>query len=177
MLNANITIAGIEDTGTIVKIKDSEGKTWTFFKNKKSGGPTVAFDQFSQYKVGDTTGVAYNENPNPKGGVFRNIVSFQPPVHVQARPAPVQTSISTTGPKLEPQKETDWYEIAVGKCQTAFLAAFIQAGHTFSEAKLQATQARQLAHLVVYGNTQPATASDDADLPPLSSYSEDEAAL
>jgi hypothetical protein len=48
-------------------------------------------------------------------------------------------------------KDTDWDNIAVGKCQTAFLAAYIQSGKSFSDAMLQVNQARRLAEKVVYG--------------------------
>lgn len=56
---------------------------------------------------------------------------------------------------LKPSEAVDWDEIAVGKCQTAFLAAFLQAGNTFQDTKLQVTQARKLAELVVYGQQLP----------------------
>ena len=45
----------------------------------------------------------------------------------------------------------DFKEEAVGKCQTLFLQAYIQAGNSIQDAKLQVTPARKLAELVVYG--------------------------
>lgn len=59
---------------------------------------------------------------------------------------------------VSPQKhlegnKIDWDELAVGKCQSLFLAAYIESGHTFNETILQAGLAKKLAEMVVYGHS------------------------
>ena len=44
----------------------------------------------------------------------------------------------------------------MGKCQSLFSAAYIQAGNKFSDALLQVGQARKLAEMVVYNQTREA---------------------
>jgi hypothetical protein len=42
----------------------------------------------------------------------------------------------------------------VGKCQSLFLQAYIQSGKSIQEAMLQATPAKRLAEIVVYGHSK-----------------------
>lgn len=73
----NITISGIEDTGTQIKIRDQNKRTYSFFKNKKDGGETVAFADYKNYKIGDTVEASIREVPY-KDTVIRNIVAIRP---------------------------------------------------------------------------------------------------
>lgn len=79
-LQKNITISSVEDKGMQIKIKASDGKSYTFFKKKKDGSSTEAFAAFPEYRVGDTTGISYVENPdkNDPKIVYKNIMSFMP---------------------------------------------------------------------------------------------------
>lgn len=52
----------------------------------------------------------------------------------------------------------------ISKCQSIFLAAYIQSGKTFEEAKVQVVSAKRLAELVVYG-TQVTPKSEQEELP------------
>lgn len=91
-----------------------------------------------------------------KNGVTREIhkiINFQ-----ETNDAPTQGSQKPEKPRGEapgaPQSVSsgrDFDKEAVGKCQSLFLQAYIQSGHTFAEAKLQLTQAKKLAEMVVYG--------------------------
>lgn len=81
-LQKNITISSVEDKGIQLKIKDEQGKTYSFFKTKKDGSQTQAFEQFKYYKVGDRTGISYKEVPfTGKDGqnvTMKNIMGFMP---------------------------------------------------------------------------------------------------
>jgi hypothetical protein len=102
MTNATFTITSVEDKGTQIKIKDERGNSWSFFKIKKDGQPTKAWQQFQTMKVGETTGVGYNETPNTKyGGVFRNIVNFTPPNYSNMGQTPPPAPIAPPSPKYE----------------------------------------------------------------------------
>src|SRR5437870_11463885 len=151
------------DDGTRVYIKDQDGITYSFFKEFQGVAQDVYLQWQSgnhgnRYAIGDAATISYKEKPNPKGGVFRNMYSIFPsagvPVPSQPNTAP-QAKSPARGQNLKPSEDVDWNEIAVGKCQTAFLAAFLQAGNTFADTKLQVTQARKLAELVVYGQQLP----------------------
>lgn len=101
MQNTTIRICSIEDKGTQIKIIDEHKQSWSFFKVKKDGQPTKAFQQFPSYKIGDTTGIGYSEAPNTKyGGVFRNIVNFTPTNYAQAQ-IPTQAPIAPPSSKYE----------------------------------------------------------------------------
>ncbi len=151
------------DDGTRVYVKDQDGVSYSFFKEFQ-GVPQDVYLQWqsgnhgNRYAIGDAATISYKEKPNPKGGVFRNMYSIFPSAGVPAPSQPIPTPSAKEariGQNLKPSEDVDWDEIAVGKCQTAFLAAFLQAGNTFADAKLQVTQARKLAELVVYGQQLP----------------------
>ncbi len=74
----NIAISGVEDTGNQVKIRDQNKRTYSFFKNKKDGEPTVAFQDFQHFKIGDTALVTYKEVPY-RDGTIRNVINFREP--------------------------------------------------------------------------------------------------
>lgn len=75
--SANITIAGVEDTGTQIKIRDQNKKTYSFFKQKKDGSETAAYRDYNQFKVGDTVMVVFKEVPY-KDGTIKNVMNFKP---------------------------------------------------------------------------------------------------
>lgn len=82
ILQKNIAIASAQDTGIQIKIKDADGRTYSFFKSKKDGSSTQAFNQFGQYKVGDRTGISYKEVPfigkDGTQATIKNIIGFMP---------------------------------------------------------------------------------------------------
>ena len=148
-------VFAIEDTGSQIKLKDkTKHSVGSFFKDKKDGTPSQAWQQFQNMgiKSGSVVEIGFKENPdkNDPKIVYKNIIGFR---EAAGRPQSPQTPKSAPQQqiKYEADNSPDWDNIAVGKCQTVFLQAYIQAGHSFSEAKLQAVQARQLAELVVHG--------------------------
>lgn len=74
--NLNINIAGVEDTGPQIKLRDHNKKTYSFFKNKKGGDSTVAFQDFQNFKIGDTVMVTFKEVPY-RDSVIRNVISIR----------------------------------------------------------------------------------------------------
>jgi hypothetical protein len=106
-----------------------------------------------QAGVSKTTGKAYDafwvcdtkgcKGPHIPGGTFNQAVIPQSKI----------TAPRASGERTQSSGETDWDSIAVGKCQTAFLSAYIQSGKSMSDAMLQVTAARRLAEKVVYGQT------------------------
>jgi hypothetical protein len=52
--STNLVIQSVEDKGTQIKFKGSDNKTYSFFKNKRDGGMTVAYQSFQKFKVGET---------------------------------------------------------------------------------------------------------------------------
>lgn len=178
--NKVITIASKEEVltknkkNTTVKITDQSGAKFVFWKKKADGTPSAVAEQFRAMGLdeGSTVKIGYvdeaYEDAQGQSRVSSKIINFQ---ETQEQPAQVSSEPKKTAPKpnsyvKEPSEPTDWDEIAVGKCQTVFLAAFIQSGKTISEAKLQVTMARQLAELVVYG-TQKQVQTYGADEVPL----------
>lgn len=160
---ANVVYKGLTDGKLTVTLLDEKKGKWVIWKKAyQSQEDSEPYAALQNFKFGDTFGVSYKEADesftNEQGKLInfkkRTIYSILPTIAqptAQMKPQAKQTSPQ---PKYEPineDKGTDWDKIAVGKCQTVFLQAFIQSGHSFSEAKLQVTQARQLAELVVYG--------------------------
>lgn len=113
--------------------------------------PTVAFQQFKDMglKVGSTVEIWYKEQEKEYQGkpyTDRLIASFRETNGQPVKPIPKANTYHK-----DQTEAPDWDNIAVGKCQTVFLQAFIESGHSFMEAKQQVVQARQLAELVVFG--------------------------
>ncbi len=157
-----ITITKVEtkmfDSGASQYKLTGDGQTFKFYDKRKDGEDSVAYKQFKdlELKVGSTVSVWYKEEQKEYEGkpyTDRMIASFR-----ETNEKPVQKQTYTPTKEQEP---TDWDEIAVGKCQSLFIAAFLQSGKTFSEAKLQVTQARQLAELVVYGQQKEVAVGKD----------------
>lgn len=65
--------------GTKYKIKDEEGKSYSFFDSKKDGNQTKAYQQFLDLKVGDRVGIAYKEEEgvyNGKPVKYKTVMYF-----------------------------------------------------------------------------------------------------
>jgi len=146
-------------TNTKIHLADQDGVKYSFFRKKKDGSMSSPAQQFKDMDLDegsvvqiswviDTYEVEGKQITENKVTGFRE-TSEQPtdgqnsPVTPKSAPRPEQT--------YQTDKSTDWDEIAVGKCQSLFIAAYLQSGKTFADAKLQVVQARQLAELVVYG--------------------------
>jgi hypothetical protein len=173
LLNKAITISGKEEKlqggKPVIKLKDEKGLTYTVYKTKKDGSTSVAWEQLQELNVGDTVQIGYMEDQGEYEGktvTYRTIRNFNKDIGegVQrqqgSQPAETPRSEAPRGS----QNNTDWDQIAVGKCQTAFLAAYLQAGNSFADAKLQVIPARKLAELVVYRTQQeelPTITQDD----------------
>lgn len=157
---ANIVYKGLTDGKLTVTLLDEKKGKWTIWKKAyQSEDDSEPYQALGDFKFGDTFGVSYKEtdemfvNKQKKTINFkkRTIYSIMPPI---AKPSnevkPKQNEYKPT----KEQEPTDWDKIAVGKCQTVFLQAYIQSGKTLQEAKLQVVEARKLAELVVYGHQQ-----------------------
>jgi hypothetical protein len=164
--NKVITIESKEEIktsngNTMVKITDHTGEKFGFFKKKKDGSlgaPAVQFrdmglDEGSTVKIGYVI-----ETYQDKNGVTREshkIINFQ-----ETSDSPTQDSQTEEKPRGEAPARSqanssrDFDKENVGKCQSLFLAAYIQAGHTIVETKLQVIQAKKLAEMVVYGHSE-----------------------
>lgn len=72
------------------------------------------------------------------------------------RPKLDQAPLSLETPHSVPNNTSgrDFDRENVGKCQSLFLQAYIQSGKSIQEAMLQATQAKRLAEIVVYGHSK-----------------------
>ena len=157
----DITITGVEIKNGRYKIFDQDRTWYAFFKTKQDGSKSSAYEQWES--MGLDQGSAVNvsfvaEEKEYQGKPFtdRRVIWFREtngtPEGIKTAP---QAKSPARGQNLRSSEDVDWDEIAVGKCQTAFLAAFLQAGNTFADTKLQVTQARKLAELVVYGQQLP----------------------
>ncbi|GEM_PF-2164447 len=160
LLNKVISISGVEKKlgkfGQMAKIKDEKGLTYTVYELKKDGTTSTAWEQLGQIQIGQSIQIGYVEEAKEfegKGYMARTIRNFNSDIGSN-QPTAQNSAPRATQSVREPSKETDWDEIAVGKCQTAFLAAYLQAGNTFADTKLKVIPARILAELVVYGTQQ-----------------------
>lgn len=155
-----ITLSGEEkkvlsNGSTVVKIKDEKGLTYSFFMKKKDGTQSKAFEGYQDFNLGDTVEIHYSEEqktyegktyPQRSIAFFGNKVESTAPQPESPRGEAPARSQSTSG--------RDFDKEAVGKCQSLFLQAYIQSGHSFSEALLQAGQAKKLAAMVGYGQAE-----------------------
>jgi hypothetical protein len=165
-LRANITYKGLTDKGVTFELLDENKKKWTIWKAdyKDKTKDSEAYAALKNFQMGDTFGVSYGEKEESFVNAKNETVNFTKRTIYSIMPTFAQESLSKPVAKqAAPQAQTyhteepkgrDFDKEAVGKCQTLFLQAFIQGGKSFSEAKLQVTQARQLAELVVYGTQQ-----------------------
>ena len=134
----------MEDSGTQIKITDESKTKYSFFKDKKTGGQTVAWEQFQLMKVGDLTGIGYNDNPNPKNPAFpfHNIVNFTPPNYAYAAaknqpvaqtPTPALKAVpSANSYATEPKSQEFWDERGRRLALHGFINARLQ-NHTIKE--------------------------------------------
>jgi len=171
---ANIVYKGLTDGKLTVTLLDDKKGKWTIWKKAyQSNEDSEVYQALQNYKFGDTFGVSYQEkeetftNDQGKQITFkkRTIYSIMPPLTNPTNT--LKTSKSAPGQEIQYKPDTDWDEIAVGKCQSLFIAAYLQSGKSFSEAKLQVTQARQLAELVVYGHTIASQVDTTDEAPPI----------
>ncbi len=166
-LNANVTYKGLEDKGLTVYLLDENKKKWVIWKAKQNGDESEAWASFQNHKIGETFGVSYKEKEKTFTGkdgknvtyTEKTIYSIMPPIDPSAitkpQPKPVPQAKSST--------ERNFDEENVGKCQSLFLAAYIQSGKSIADAKTMTVEARRLAELVVYRTqkTEPAYNFED----------------
>jgi len=171
LLNKTITISDkiIKDSqyGQQAKLKDENGLTYNVYEKKRDGTTSTAWMQLSSIKVGTLVQIGYVEEAKQyegKGYMARTIRTFdldvangiQNSVQNSGGYQGSQTQESSNG-EHPTQSQTisgrDYPKEAVGKCQSLFLQAYIQSGHSISEAMLQVGQAKKLAESVVYGHT------------------------
>lgn len=114
--NTTITVSGVEDTGTKIKLKDENKKTYSFWKVKKDGSETVAFQNWKLFKVGDTVELGYKEESFT--GKEGNEVTTKNVMNIKAAASrPVQQSITPKPDKPETkQDEAFWDKKAYKQC-------------------------------------------------------------
>jgi hypothetical protein len=190
-----ITIEAVSDKEGTRKaaIKGRDGNWYNIWKDYQDE-PTIEYGQLKEgnhggpFKRGDQAIITVKEdmyNGKPQYTI-KSIFPTDGPAPLPSQPKAQNVAPRASQSAKEPSKETDWDQIAVGKCQTAFLAAYLQAGNTFADTKLQVTQARRLAELVVYGTQQeelPTITQDDDpagehnpfvnDEPPIEAFGDD----
>ena len=93
----NIAISAVEDTGPQIKLRDQNKRTYSFFKTKKDGGETVAFQDYKNFKPGDTAEITYKEVPY-KEGTIKNIIGIHPASGEPETPAPPAKSLASYKP-------------------------------------------------------------------------------
>jgi len=154
LLNKVITISAEETKktqyGLVKKIKDEKGLTYNFYDTTSKGTASVAWEQYQELNIGDTVQIGYVEEIKEYQGknyIARTIRNFNKDIGNGVKQArgyqgSQESKIGRPGAKSGASEPTDWDSIAVGKCQTVFLAAYLQAGNTFEDTKLKVTQAK-----------------------------------
>ena len=154
-----ITLSGEEkkviNGSTVIAIKDEKGLKYGFWEKKKDGSFSKAYEGYQKFQLGDTVEIHYNEeqkiNKDGKPYTARSIAFFGDRVSNQA---PTETPRIEADRGQSVSSGRDFDKENVGKCQSLFLQAYIQAGHSLSETMLQVMQAKRLAEAVVYGHTE-----------------------
>jgi hypothetical protein len=158
-----ITIEAVSDKPDTRKaaIKGTDGNWYNIWKDFEDE-PTIEYGQLKEgnhgtpFKKGDQAIISFKEgeyNGKPQYTI-KSIYPIDGSAGLPEQPKGQNSSPRPSSAATAQPKDTDWDQIAVGKCQTAFLAAYLQAGNTFADAKLQVINARKLAELVVYGTQQ-----------------------
>lgn len=156
-----ITIEAISDKEEkrTAAIKGTDGNWYNIWKDYEDE-PTIEYSQLKQgnhgepFKKGDQAIISFKEgeyNGKPQftiKSIFTTDGGVRAPEQPKAQNSVPRASQSVT------EGSRDFKEEAVGKCQTLFLQAYIQAGNSIQDAKLQVVPARKLAELVVYGTQQ-----------------------
>jgi hypothetical protein len=164
--NKNIVIESIESkqasTGNWKYILiDNQKNKYYFYRTiqGQDGDVYLSFIGMNPQK-GSVVAIGYIEEDksfvNTEGKTInfkdRSIVSLR-----EASGVPVQTSVQTpvkTEPIYHPVKERDFEAENIGKCQSLFLQAYIQSGHSIEEAILKIDYARDLATRVVRAESE-----------------------
>ncbi len=125
--STNLVIQSVEDKGTQIKFKGSDNKTYSFFKNKRDGGMTVAYQSFQKFKVGETICVNYKDDESDKypGTVFHTVISVKAADGVPARketPQYVAVPSSPAGRNYEQEAYVKCCSIWPAKEATSFNA-------------------------------------------------------
>jgi hypothetical protein len=116
---ANITLSSIEDKGLTLKIKDSEGKSWTLWKNDyQTQMPSEAYESLMNYRIGETFGVTYGEKQEEYQGksfTKHTIYSILPPIAGFTAPQ-AKTSNSGANNASEAKDDKFWDMKAYKQC-------------------------------------------------------------
>lgn len=169
LINKATILTAIQEGQGRYTITDKDDVKYTFFTTKQDGSETEAYNSFlrgnhgGSLVIGVPVQITYKEvqkwsDKAGKNVTYRNAVKF---LRLSDLPEQKNSAPRASQNATEQAKQTDWDEIAVGKCQTAFLSAYIQSGKGFQDALLQVPQARKLAETVVYG--RPKTAQENFD--------------
>lgn len=168
LLNKVITISSKEEKagqyGAIAKLKDENNLTYTVYEQKKDGTTSTAWAQLQNLPIGSTVQIGYVEEIKEYEGkqyTARTIRNFDRDIGNGVQnaggyqtPAPAQSPRTEANRPQYAASGRDFDKEAVGKCQSLFLQAYLQAGNSFSDAMLQVGQAKKLAEVVVYGRTE-----------------------
>jgi len=154
-----ITLSGEEkkilsNGSTVVKIKDEQGLSYSFFMKKQDGTISKAYEGYQNFQLGDTVEIHFSEQEKTYEGkpyTLRNIAFFGEKV---SAPTPIEKPRGEASSTSQGTSGRDFDREAIGKCRSLFLHAYIQAGHSFSDTMLQVVQAKKLAEQVVYRRTE-----------------------
>lgn len=151
ILNVDVRIEGIQDTGSQVKIKGSDGKTYSFFKDKQTGGSTVAFTQFGDMglKVGDTVNVGYKVKSftmqNGREGTVNNVTSFRETNQKPVVKTPVAQQIAPGASRMgQVEPKTDWDKIGRVKALCGMVNGMLSSGKEVGDVLLQINRLGQV---------------------------------
>ena len=130
--SVNLVIQSVEDKGEQIKFKGSDNRTYSFFKNKRDGGMTVAYKTFQNFKVGQTVAVSYKDDESAKypGTVFHTVISVKAADGVPQQSAPAQKTAAS--PKYEPTEHVyaatgrNFEKEAYVKCCSIWAASVMQ---------------------------------------------------
>lgn len=189
--NATITIAGVEDKGVQLKVKGSDGKTYSFFKKKQDGQNSVAYSQWKdmELEVGSTVAIGFKTASKTfddgKTVEFRNIMSFREadgapapkaPVHSKTEPtAPVVVKPATTPQRSMHDDEFGW-RLAIHGFVNGLLAGGMKPAEITRTTIAELLMLEDKIIMALQPNAEiPAAgvktvSNPDVDMPPLESY-------
>jgi hypothetical protein len=138
LMKATITLA--DDPiikGNRISIKAVSGGSYSFFKTKKDGTNSAAYQGMESMglKKDMTVNIAYDTTEgefNGKKIQYKNIKAFQEPSIQVGEPNP--------RPNVSPKAGVDWDKISWGKCRHAFLVEAYKMGKSLIDAKNESSE-------------------------------------
>jgi hypothetical protein len=138
---ATITIDSITEKGNRVSIKTTSGGSYSFFKKKQDGTPSVAAKQLTdmELKSGMTVDIAYDTSAGEFQGksiTYKNIKSFREPSIQVGEPQHKVPAFLKVEPKAD---NRDYFAENWGKCRYGFLLEMYKKDVSLDKAKQQSS--------------------------------------